>query len=108
MATQADILVIGSTQIPVGLSAIIAVRPTAHEFGVGIKIASGGGTLEIAPRPIGYSLSGAGCTGWGAGYSIGASESISVQGPVTFYLQATGATMTAAVIIGRTAGTTIP
>lgn len=105
-STQNEIMVVGATQIPVGLSAIIAVRPTAYEYGVGIKISSGGGTLEIAPTPIGYSLSGTGCTGWGAGYSIGGAEAVSIQGPATFYLQATGATMIAAVLIGRTAGAT--
>ncbi len=100
---QTDIYSLSATLVTVGLSGIVAVRPTAYQYGVGIKIDSGGGTLEIlAPPP---SLAGSSAAAlWGTGYKIGASESIQASGPATFYLAATGATMIAAVIFGRTAG----
>lgn len=102
MATQNDIVSLGATLIPVGLSSIVAVRPTNYQFGETVKISSGGGTLEICPPPV--ALSGASALGWGLGYKLGATEAVAVGGPATFFLAATGATMIAAVLIGRTSG----
>lgn len=101
---QSDIVLLGATLVPVGLSAIVAVRPTAYQYGVGIKIFSGGssGTLEVCPPPV--ALSGASATGWSLGYPLATSESVQATGPTTFFLAAMGVTMVAAVIFGRTAG----
>lgn len=101
---QSDIYSLSATLITIGLSSIVAVRPTALQYGVGFKIdsRSGGGTLEVVPPPV--ALTGSSATGWGLGYKIGASESLQASGPATFFLAATGATMFAAVVFGRTAG----
>lgn len=97
--------VIGSTRIPVGLSAIISIKPTDFQYAESWKIFSGGGTLEIVPVPI--ALSGSSAAGWATGYPVGANEVVSVGGPAAFYLAATGATMVVAMMIGRTAGATV-
>lgn len=101
---QTDINSIGATRITVGLSAIIRISPSAFQYSEGLKILSGGGTLEIVPCPL--ALSGSSTIGWGTGYPIGASETINVSGPAVFYLAASGATMVAAMTIGYTAGAT--
>lgn len=94
----------GATRIAVGLSAIIQISPTAYQYAEAIKIFSGGGTLElVAPPP---ALTGASAAGWGLGYPIGASEVLNVGGPAVMYLAASGATMVAAMYIGRTSGAT--
>lgn len=106
---QNDIISVGVTQIPVGLSAIVAVRPTAYAYGRNFKIhpnSGASGILEIVSSPEGASLSGAGATGWGGGYPLGGGEAVTLDGPATFYLAATGQTMIAAVILGKTAGAT--
>jgi len=97
--------VIGATQIVVGLSAITRIQAGYFQAGWAIKILSGGGTLEICKPPI--ALSGTSATGWNTGYFLGASEVFAIDGPATFYLAATGATMTAALAIANTAGATI-
>lgn len=102
MATQSEIVVVGSTQIAVGLSAIVGIGIAARDYNKTFKILGGGGTLEITSLP--GALSGAGATGWGIGYPVGASEIVSINGPAHFYLAASGATMTVAMYIGRTAG----
>lgn len=102
MATQSEIFLLSATLIPVGLSAIVAVRPTNYQFGVGVKIDSGGGTLEIVPPP--RALSGSSAAGWGTGYKLGSSESVQASGPATFFLAATGATMLAGVVFGLGSG----
>lgn len=103
--TQDDIVLVGATLIPVGLSSIIRIKAGGFENGFLVKILAAGGTLEISKPPI--ALTGSSATGWGTGYPLGASEVYSVAGPATFYLAATGATMTACVSIGYTAGATI-
>lgn len=106
MATQSDVYAMGATRIQIGLSAIIKCSGFAYEQGFNLKIFSGGGTLEIVPTPL--ALTGSSAIGWGLGYPIGASEVVSIQGPATFYLAATGATMVVAQAIAYTAGTTGP
>jgi hypothetical protein len=86
------------------LSAIVVVVPTAKQYAEAFKIFSGGGTLEVVSPPP--ALSGSSAAGWGNGYPVGANEVYSIGGPAVFYLAATGATMTIAMTIGRTAGAT--
>lgn len=105
MMTQNDASVLGATQFAVGLSAIIKMQPTAYQYFQKIKILSGGGTLEIVTPPA--ALTGVSASGWGAGYPVGASEVISTDGPAVFYLAASGATMSVAMMIGRTTGSTV-
>ncbi len=99
--TQDKLYVLGATRIPVGLSTIVKVAPTNNQIAMSVKILSGGGTLEIVP---GATITG---PGWGTGYPIGSSEVLNIGGPATFYLAATGATMVAAMILGRSAGATV-
>lgn len=91
----------GATQITVGLSAIVAVRPSAYAIADTMKILSGAGTLWVSPIPV--ALSGASAI-LGAGYPVGANEIINISGPATFYMSATGATMIVAMNIGFTSG----
>lgn len=104
--TQNELSVISATLINVGLSQIIRVTPTAYQYAEGLKIFAGGGTLEIVPPAL-SGTSTAAASGWGTGYPIGANEIVNFSGPAVIYLAATGATMTAAMYIGRTAGATV-
>ena len=101
-----SIAVIGATRITVGLSALVKVSPLAYGRGGVIKIFSGGGTLEIVAQPI--ALTGSSAAGWGAGYPLAAAEVKAIDGPATFYLAATGATMVAAYCINYSPGATVP
>lgn len=103
--TQRDLGALGATHITVGLSAIIQLTPSAYQYSGYLKILSGGGTLEIVSQPT--ALTGAGATGWGGGYPIGASEIFPVNGPETIWLAATGATMVVVQAIGKTQATNV-
>lgn len=103
--TQNEICSLGATRINIGLSAIIAIAPGNYQYAESFKILSGGGTLEIVPRPL--ALTGTSTTGWGLGYPLGASEVFNVGGPAVMYLAATGATMVLSMILGYTSGATI-
>ncbi len=74
----------GGTQIPVGLSATVRVVPPLFCNGGFFKLV-GGGTLAIVS---GISALPA------AGYLMGSGEAISMSGPASFYLAASGATAT--------------
>ncbi len=106
--SQQNVYAVGSTQIAVGLSALIRIIPPAYAIATTIKIASGSGTLWVTPAPalgLGASLTGtaAGSMITG-GYFLGALEVFNVGGPAKFYLSASGATVTAALIFGFTDG----
>jgi hypothetical protein len=101
-----SVAVIGATRITIGLSALVKVSPMAFAKGGVIKIFSGGGTLEIIPQPI--ALSGTSAAGWGNGYPLAAAEVKAIDGPATFYLAATGATMVAAYCVNYSPGATVP
>ncbi len=106
--SQQNIYAVGSTQISVGLSAIILVKPPAYAIATTIKMATTGGTLWVTPAPslgLGASLTGtaAGSMITG-GYYFSASEVFNIGGPAKFYLSASGATVTAAIIFGYTDG----
>lgn len=105
-ADNREIRELGATLIVVGLSALVRVTPSAYGYTELLKIAAGSGTLEIV-TPI-YSgssaiLSGSSAVRQGTGYPIGTSEAVAVGGPASFYLAATGATMTAALMVGFSA-----
>jgi hypothetical protein len=107
MSSTNDVRSLGATQIAVGLSALIAVRPGAFQVASTMKIVAGSGTLWIAPM-IGNSLSGSSAGALIAtGYPLGASEIFSLGGPATFFLSAASATMTVAVAFGYTTGATL-
>ncbi len=103
--SQQNVYGLGATQIVVGLSAIVRViGGSAYQIASSIKILSGSGTLWIAPAP-GVSLTGAAAGSLIVnGYPLAASEVFNIGGPATFYLAASGATMTAAVVNGYSAG----
>lgn len=103
---QSQVAAYGATQIAVGLSAIIRVKPNANQYGGYFKInGAAGGSLEVVPLPI--ALTGTSAAGWGAGYLVGTSEVFALQGPATFYLAATGATIVIAFAPGYTSGVTL-
>lgn len=102
---QDQLTVVSSTQIPIGLSSIIRLSPSPYQQADNFKVLAGSGTLEIVPVPV--ALSGTSCTGWGLGYPIGLGEIISIGSPAVFYLAATGATMSIALLVGYTNGATI-
>ena len=101
---QDDVFSLGGTLVVVGLSALVKIGPTKNLINQCIKMQSGGGTLEIVPLGQVIALSGSSAIGWGTGYPIGANEIISIGGPAIYYLAATGATMTAAILDSYSAG----
>ncbi len=104
--SQQNIYGCGATQIVVGLSAITRILPSAYQVATSIKILSGSGTLWIAPS--GITLTGAGgASNVLAGYPLGATEVFNIGGPATFYLAASSATMTAALVIGYSSGVSL-
>lgn len=108
MSQSSDsVFAVGSTQIVVGLSGIITVIPTPYEMSKQIKIMAGGGTLEIAPIPASAAAKLDATTARGLGYPIGLAEAVSIAGGAALYLVATGATMTATLLIGQSQGATL-
>lgn len=101
MGPQLNVVAVGATQISVGLSAIVAIRPVARQIADTLKIVAGSGTLWIAPIPTGFTGT-AGASAMSNGYPLGSTEVFNIGGPATFYLSASGATMTVAVAIGYT------
>lgn len=101
--SQEYITVSGATRVAVGLSTIIKYTPVAFDHAYSIKIIAGSlsGTLEFVNGAT------AGGSGWGTGYPLGANEVMNLGGPSAFYLAASGVTMVAAVLVGKTAGATI-
>lgn len=95
---------LGSTRIVIGLSAIVAIHPGAgnQSFIQKTVTSSAGGTLEVVPIPI--ALSGSSALGWGLGYPVAPSETISANGPIVYYLAATGVTQTIALMFGQSQG----
>lgn len=93
MANYSDIGSLVGQRVIVGLSTITGVTLAAGQSAVQLKILSGS-SLEIG----GASLT------WGAGYLLGVNEVISLDMNGTFYLAATGATVVACVLKGRTQG----
>lgn len=94
MSRQDDVLSLRAVRVSIGPSTIIGVTVAATQFACVLKVAAGGssGTMEVG----GTALT------WGAGYPIGASEVLSINACGTFYLAASGVTMTAALLFGDT------
>lgn len=80
-------------RITVGLSQIVGVTVSAGQAAAIIKYFSGG-SLEIG----GASLT------WGQGYLMDTKEVVSFQSSGTFYLAATGSTVTCMMFRGKTSG----
>lgn len=78
---------LGVTQVVVGLSAtvVVDVLTVAKAIGGFFKIQGGAGTLAIVQGVSNITT---------AGYLVGATEVVELQGPARFYLAAAGATMT--------------
>lgn len=102
---QNDLQLIGATQFAVGLSQVIRVSPSAFQYAGTLQWLSGG-TLELVPPQFSGISSQAG-NAWGKGKQISTTESYAISGPATFYLAATGATVTAMMTLGYTSGASI-
>jgi hypothetical protein len=91
MSQYTDTFQMGVTNIVVGTTVAnnVQIMPGRCVNGGFFKIASGGGTLAIV-NSIGVTYS--------TGYVLGGSEVVSFQGPATFFLAASGATMTVAYV----------
>lgn len=88
--SREDILALSGTRMSIGLSSIIGVTIGQFQNGIMVKLITGG-TLEIG----GASLL------WGQGWPFTASsETIGFNGSGTFYLCASGATCTVALLKG--------
>lgn len=95
MSGQDDIGNLRGEKVVVGLSQILGVSLIAGERWAILKYSSGG-SLEIG----GPSLT------WGAGYLYAPSEVLSFPMTNTFYLVASGATVTTFLLRGETVGNT--
>lgn len=102
---QSSNFCLGATRAVIGLSAIAKIAAGSFQQTANFKILAGGGTLEIVSCPL--SLSGSSAVGWGTGYPIGLTENVNINGPVTFYLAASSATMTVALFAGLSQGATL-
>lgn len=82
---------LGATIIVIGLSATATVdlSATANVIGGFFKIQAGAGTLAIVQGASAIST---------AGYLVGATEVVELQGPAKFFLAATGATMSVGLV----------
>jgi len=104
--SQSDIYGVGATRVAIGLSQVICVKPSSYQYAEGIKILSGGGTLEIVAPQFSGSSTQAG-NAWGTGYPLSANEVFNVGGPAPIYFAATGATMIVGMVLGYTSGVTL-
>ncbi len=96
---QTDSYMLGATQMVIGLSATVQFVPSKFMNGMAIKIGAGSATLAI--------VSGLSAVA-SAGYALGSTEVISVQGPSTFFLAAAGSTMTASIMVSYSSGYSLP
>lgn len=101
---QNEVSIIGSTQIPVGLSQVIRVLPSPFQYSTALKIGSGGSLEIVAPQLSGTSTAAG--NAWTKGYLLGTSEVVSWNGSGVVYLAASGATVVAHLTIGYTSGMT--
>lgn len=94
--SREDVDNIVSSKLTIGLSTIVGITGVAGDNSITFKYFSGG-SLEIG----GASLT------WGSGYLLGTNEivNIPVGGIGAFYLAATGSTVIAYMLKGRTPGT---
>lgn len=85
---------VGATQITIGLSATVEIKPEAGQSKWLYKKASGG-SLAVVQGPSSV------CS---QGYLLGNNEAITYEGPATFYLAAAGATVVVHAMISYTEG----
>jgi hypothetical protein len=106
MARENEVSVIGVTQIPVGLSALVQVNLKASEFMTDgfMKFTTGSASLEIVS---GASAGTDPATKRGTGYMLGINTDFPLKGPAQFWLCATGATVIAQFAMMKTAGATL-
>lgn len=93
MGARDDVYGFQGLRVVVDLSQIVGVTISAYQNASIIKYYSGG-SLEIG----GASLT------WGQGYLFSGGEALSIQSSGTYYLVATGATVIAMVLKGKTSG----
>jgi len=105
MARESDIYLLGATQLVIGTSAILHFANAQQFVGSGVLKRMSGGSLEIVSAPP--ALTGSSAVVWGTGYLLEPTESVAIGGPASFYLAATGATVIAGYIFGKTNGATI-
>lgn len=94
MSREVDIHDLAAGPVYVGMSSILGISTIAGMLATVIKYGSGG-SLEIG----GTDLT------WGNGYLYTVGEALTFDSAGTIYLAATGATVTAYVIKGKSAGT---
>lgn len=108
--TQNRIFTIGATQVVLGtLGASVfptIIRPPAGCIEINMKLlGASGSTVQILPNAIsGASIGGATAITTVGGYPLTTSDSLAIFGPAAFYLAATGATATVAMVFKYTAG----
>lgn len=93
MSQRDELFGFDGLRLNVGLSQIIGVTVVAGQAAAILKYFSGG-SLEVG----GASLT------WGAGYLLDTKEVMSFQTSGTFYLAATGSTVTCMMFKGKTSG----
>ncbi len=95
--------------IPPGATLAVLITPIACECSSGLKYLSGGSLeIQFAPNPVAGGATALSATQLvdvqGKGYLMGSSEAINFDGPVRYYLMATGATVLVNSIRGLTSG----
>lgn len=102
MSRQEDVFSFGITRLSIGLSAIVEVTLKTIPGSISVQFKQFSGmTLEIVS---GVSSGSDPALHRGSGYPITANEIISIGGPATFYLLATGSTAVVPLLIGKSQG----
>lgn len=99
----------GSTQISIGLSAIVKLGIDSFQCQSELRWLSGG-SLEVAPLVAGIAggtLSGTSCVLWGKGYLLGTTEVFQNTASAVTYVMASNATCVINMLIGYTQGSTL-
>lgn len=105
-SSSSDIFSLGTTACNIAPGASLAqwVDFGAYATSVQVKYFTGG-SLEIIGAPFGVTNQGgfSNVLSGNLGYVMGTAEVQSIDGPCRFYLRATGATVTALMMVGQTA-----
>lgn len=96
MARESDVHSVFGERHDIGLSAAVSLAAIANQCAITFKLLAGG-TLEIGGAP-GVSQT------WGSMYPLGANEVMNMANAGSFYLWASGATCTIAILRGKTDG----
>lgn len=102
--SQNDIAILGATVFAIGTSQVLKFTTGPNIAQTTLRYRSGG-SLEIVPIQLSGGSTGTSLS-WTFGYMLGTTEPFLIDGPATYYLAASGATVVAQAVLAYTAGVT--